>query len=236
MSLPTISVPTYELIVPSTNKAMKYRPFLVKEQKVLMIANESEDPGVMANTLKDIIKACAKTEIDVNSLAVFDVEYIFSQIRARSVGETSDLRFQCLTCKDTESIINVRIDLTKLKVEFDPNHKNPIQLEDGLMVKMRYPSAETLSKLKDSNYGVDEVFDAILECLDAVYTADNVFTASEQSLAERQTFVNDMTIEVFNTLTDFFRTMPSLTQTVEFKCPNCGAQHKQVLKGLADFF
>jgi hypothetical protein len=236
MSLPRIALPTYELIIPSTKKTMKFRPFLVKEQKALWLAQESEDVGVMYDTLKNIIKSCAITNIDPDKLATFDIEYVFSQIRAKSIGEIAEIKFKCLKCNDPQGVVQVNIDLTKLEVKFNPNHTNTIKLADNIVVKMLYPSPPMLDKLKNNSYSVAVVFDAILECIDTIYDADTSYSASEQTIEEKTDFVYALTIEAFNKLEQFFLTMPELTQTINFTCPVCNAEHEQTLRGLSDFF
>jgi hypothetical protein len=236
MALPKITLPIYELNIPSTKKVMKYHPFLVKDQKALLIAQNSEDVVVMYNTLKDCIKSCSVNDIDTNKLAMFDIEYIFSQIRAKSIGEIADVHFQCLQCNDPKAVVKVSIDLTKLQVEFDPNHTNNVKLTDTMIVKMSYPSPSTVKKLKSSEYSVPEVFDAIIECMEIVYDADTTYSASEQSMEEKTNFVCDLTIDAFGKLEQFFLTIPELTQTIEFTCPVCSAKHIQTLRGLSDFF
>lgn len=237
MALPSIATPTYDLIVPSTKQKVKYRPFIVKEEKALMIAQQSEDPQVMLNTLKDVITSCTNGKLDVNKLAMFDIEYIFIQLRAKSVGEISELMFSCLQCNDPKAKIKVQIDLTQLEVAFDPEHKADIELFGDVGIKMKYPGLSVMNKMKNSKVDdIEAVFELIVECIDCIYDNENVYPAAEQSKEELEEFINNLTQDQFAKVQSFFETMPKLEKTVEFKCPVCGYDHKQVLQGLEGFF
>jgi hypothetical protein len=237
MALPVMSVPTYELIVPSTKQKIKYRPFLVREEKALMIAQQSEDEGVMLDTLKSIIEGCTLNKLDVEKLAMFDIEYIFTQLRARSVGEISELLFSCLECNDPKAKMPVDIDLTTLKVEFDENHSTTIPLFDNVGIKMKYPSLALLDKMKDfDSTNISVIFDIIFDCVDSIYDEDSVYPATEQSKEELEEFINNLTQEQFKKIQQFFETMPKLEKAIEFDCPVCKHHHKHTVKGLSGFF
>lgn len=235
MALPVMSVPTYELTIPSTKQKVKYRPFLVKEEKALLIAQQSEDAKTMFETLKSIIKACTFNKLDVDKLAIFDVEFIFCQLRAKSVGENTELVFNCLECNDPKGKIRIDIDLTKLEVQFNPEHKANIDLYDDVGIKMKYPGIEMLNKLKNID-DTDIIFDVITDCIDSIYTTDEVFAAKDQSKEELIEFIENLTQEQFMKIQNFFETMPKLEKQLEFDCPNCGYHHKQTLQGLDSFF
>lgn len=235
MALPVMSVPTYELTIPSTKQKVKYRPFLVKEEKALLIAQQSEDAKTMFETLKSIIKACTFNKLDVDKLAIFDVEFIFCQLRAKSVGENTELVFNCLECNDPKGKIRIDIDLTKLEVQFNPEHKANIDLYDDVGIKMKYPGIEMLNKLKNID-DTDIIFDVITDCIDSIYTTDEVFAAKDQSKEELIEFIENLTQEQFVKIQNFFETMPKLEKQLEFDCPNCGYHHKQTLQGLDSFF
>lgn len=237
MALPVMKTPTYEMTIPSTKQVVKYRPFLVKEEKALMIAHQSEDANTMVNTLKGVIDACTFGKIDVNKLAMFDIEYIFVQLRAKSVGEISELVFSCKQCNDPKAKMKVNIDLTQLEVKFNPEHTMDIQLFDEVGVKMKYPSIATVNKLKNaSNDDVDSIFSIIIDCIDSIYDADNIYAAAEQSKEELTEFINNLTQDQFAKLQKFFETMPKLEKKVEFDCPVCGYHHNQTIQGLEGFF
>ena len=237
MALPVMSVPTYELTVPSTKQKIKYRPFLVKEEKTLMIAQQSEDETVMLNTLKSIISGCTFDKLSVDTLAIFDIEYIFTQLRAKSVGEISELIFMCKQCNDPKARMHVDIDLTSLKVEFNEKHMVTIPLFNDVGIKMKYPSLTLLDKMKEfDNNEVSAIFDVITECIDSIYDEDTVYPAAEQTKEELEVFINNLTQEQFLKIQQFFETMPKLEKTIEFSCPVCKHEHSHTIRGLSGFF
>lgn len=237
MALPVMSLPTYELTVPSTKQKVKFRPFLVKEEKALLIAQQSEDQQVMLNTLKDVIKSCTSNKIDVEKLAMFDIEYIFTQLRARSVGEVSELVFSCLECGDPKAKMNVNIDLTTLEVKFHEEHTNVINLFDNVGIKMKYPGLSLINKMKDnSTEDVSLIFDVIIECIDSIFDEENVYPAHEQTKEELEEFINNLTQDQFVKIQKFFETMPKLEKEIEFDCPVCKHHHKHLIQGLDSFF
>lgn len=239
MGLPIQSTPTYTTHIPSTKQEFKFRPFLVKEQKALLIAQQSNDPTVMADTLKKVVGSCALSKIEVDALAVFDLEYLFSQIRAKSVGETVDMFFFCDTCDDDNAKVRMSIDLTKLQVNFDPNHTNKIALFDDVGIIMKYPSIEVLKKLQHLD-GItsetDFVFDVILDSIESIYDNQQIYYAKDQTKKELSDFLNNLTAEQFNKIETFYETMPKLQYDVNYSCPVCGKQHNKVLEGLNSFF
>jgi hypothetical protein len=240
MALPKQQAPIYTLDIPSTKESLKYRPFLVKEQKALLLAQQSEDPVVMVDTLKQVIKSCAQTQIDVDKLAVFDLEYIFSQIRAVSVGEIVELFFYCDTCDDDEKAkVKISIDITKLKVESFPGHTVKIPLFGDVGVSMKYPNinvVKSIEKLGETSTEVDLVFDIITECIDYIYDTSEVYYAKEQTKEELSEFINNLTSEQFEKIENFFETMPKLQQKVSYRCPVCSKEHNKTLEGLNNFF
>jgi len=237
MALPVIKTPTYELVVPSTKQKVKYRPFLVKEEKALLIAQQSEDHQTMFDTLKSIVDACTFGKVDTNKLATFDIEYIFLQLRAKSVGEISELVFSCLQCGDPKAKINVSIDLTKIKVVFNDEHVSDIQLFGDVGIRMKYPNMTTVNALKNINSSeVEGAFDLIVQCIDCIYDADSVHVAAEQTKSELEEFINNLTQSQFEKIRHFFETMPKLEKVIDFKCPVCGFEHTQVIEGLDGFF
>lgn len=237
MSLPLSNTPIYNLTIPSTEKNVRYRPFLVKEEKALLVAQQSEDAVVMLDTLKNIIKSCIKDEVDVDSLATFDLEYIFTQLRAKSVGEVVELIFSCDTCTDEKARVKIAFDLTKLKVEKDPSHNKNIPLFNDVGVIMKYPSIELINKLQavtDSN--IDQIFEVVIDCIESIYTSDEVYHANEQTKAELMEFLENLTSEQFAKIQKFFETMPKIRQDVEYTCPVCGKHHSKYLEGINSFF
>lgn len=237
MSLPLSNTPIYNLTIPSTEKNVRYRPFLVKEEKALLVAQQSEDAVVMLDTLKNIIRSCIKDEIDVDSLATFDLEYIFTQLRAKSVGEVVELIFSCDTCTDEKATVKIAFDLTKLKVEKDPNHNKNIPLFNDVGVIMKYPSIELINKLQAvTDSSIDQIFEVVIDCIESIYTSDEVYHASEQTKTELMEFLENLTSEQFAKIQKFFETMPKIRQDVEYNCPVCGKHHSKYLEGINSFF
>jgi hypothetical protein len=237
MALPVMSTPTYELTVPSSKQKVKFRPFLVKEEKALLIAQQSEDQSIMLDTLKNVIKACTSNKLDVEKLAMFDIEYIFTQLRARSVGEMSELVFSCLECGDPKAKMNVNIDLTTLEVKFNAEHTNVINLFNDVGIKMKYPGLSLINKMKGAPEGdVGLIFDVVIECIDSIFDEENVYPAHEQTKEELEDFINNLTQEQFVKVQKFFETMPKLEKDIEFDCPVCNHHHKHTIQGLDSFF
>ena len=237
MALPISSTPVYTLTIPSTGKQIKYRPFLVKEEKALLIAQQSEDPVVMVDTLKKIIAQCIQDEVDVDRFATFDIEYIFSQIRAKSVGEVVELIFRCDTCEDDNAKVTVAFDLTELKVEKSPEHTNNITLFGDVGIVMKYPSIEVVNKLQSAKGdNVDQIFDVVIECIDSIYNSSEMFHVKEQPKEDIVEFLENLTSEQFAKIQQFFETMPKIRQEVEYNCPVCGKHHKKYLEGISSFF
>lgn len=237
MALPMNSTPVYTLTVPSSDKPLKFRPFLIKEEKTLLIAQQSEDAAVMVESLKEVIQSCIKDDFDVNTLATFDLEYIFTQIRAKSVGEIVDLMLLCDTCTDEKAVAKVSIDLTKLKVQKNPEHKAKIHLYNDVGIAMKYPTLDILKKMENVNTNdLDEVFNIVVECIDYIYNEEEVFHAKEQTKQELLDFLNNLSSDQFADVQKFFETMPRLKQDVDYKCPVCDKEHHKVLEGLNSFF
>ena len=240
MALPINPTPIYTAKVPSTNKDFKYRPFFVREEKALMIAQQSEDSGIMLDTIKEVIKACAKTPIDVDKLASFDIEYLFLQLRANSVGELVDLMFACDVDHgdDNEKALSkVSINLMDAKVKFSDNHSAKIPLFGDVGVLMKYPSVDTLKKIQSADVNdVDAMFDIVVDCIDSIYDSNQMFAAREQKREELLEFLNNMTTQQFTKIQEFFQTMPQLRVDIQYTCPVCKRVHNKYMEGLASFF
>jgi len=236
MALPKPSYPVYNLTIPSLDKKIKFRPFLVKEEKSLLIAQQSEEIKVMVDTVKSIIKSCVLDPIDIDSLAIFDVEYMFTQIRSKSVGETVDLIFTCAHCKEKNNKIKIEIDLTKIPMVTPPNHNKKIQLEDNLGVIMRYPRIDALVKVDKGTDNVETNLEAVIDCIEAVYDDTEVFYTAEQTREEILEFIDGLTKKQFDMIEDFFVSIPKFEQKIEYKCPACKADNVYMLKGTESFF
>ena len=238
MPLPKIATPTYELEIPSIKKVIKYRPYLVKEEKILILAMESEDTKQIANAVKEVISNCIKTKgIKVEELSTFDIEYLFLNIRGKSVGESVDV---LITCPDDGTTqVPKSIDLDDIKVKIDPNHTRDIKLDDSLSLRMRYPS---LNEFIKANFGsetaitVDDTFDLICSCIEQVYNEDESWAASDCTKKELQDFVETLTSNQFKDIEKFFDTMPKLSYTINIKNPNTGIESEVLLEGLSAFF
>ena len=240
MALPIMNTPTYNLVVPSTGEKVKYRPFLVKEEKALLIAQQSEDVEVMVDSLKQVIRGCVLDKIDVDNLATFDIEYIFTQIRAKSVGEIVELLFPCSEDHgedNDKAKLKISIDLTNLQVEFPEGSVKKIPLFGDVGVIMKYPSFDLMSKMENINVeDVDTIFDIIASCIDIIYEGDEIHYAKEQSKEELLEFLYNLTNDQFQSLQKFFTKMPKISKTVEYNCPICAKHHSVTLEGMQSFF
>ena len=238
MPLPKIVTPTYELELPSSGETIQYRPFLVKEEKVLVIALESEDTKQITNAIKTVLKNCIQTKgIKVEQLPTFDIEYLFLNIRGKSVGETVDVN---VTCPDDEvTTTKVTIDLDAIQVQKNEEHTNQIKLDDSIMMELKYPSLEQFIKsnfdFSDQNQ-MDQSFQLIGQCIDKIYTADEVWAAADCTKKEINEFLESMNSNQFKDIEAFFETMPKLQHTVTVTNPKTNVESEVVIEGLASFF
>ena len=240
MALPMMSTPTYTMVVPSSGATVRYRPFLVKEEKALLIAQQSEDVVTMIETLKQVVKSCVQDNIDVEKLATFDLEYMFTQIRGKSVGETVDLIFACDVDhgeQNEKAKATVTVDLSTIAVEKSPEHTNKIELFGNVGVVMKYPTVDVIKKLEGfDTTDLDTVFDVMALSIDYIYDGEQLFHAKEQSKQELLQFIENLSSEQFVKVQKFFETMPKITKKIEYDCPICGKHHVKVLEGLQSFF
>ena len=240
MPLPKIATPSYELELPSTGKTIQYRPFLVKEEKLLVIALESEDTKQITNAIKAVIRACVLTKgIKVESLPTFDIEYLFLNIRGKSVGEDISVN---LTCPDdNKTQVNVTISLDDIKVKKSDEHSNKIKLDNNLMMELKYPSLNEFIKSNfdpndTSKNPMEQSFDLVGSCIDKIYTEDDVWIAADCTKKEITDFLDSMNSSQFKQVENFFESMPKLTHTVKVLNPNTKVESDIVLEGLASFF
>ena len=238
MPLPKISTPTYELELPSTGKTIKYRPFLVKEEKELVIALESEDTKQITNAIKAVLKSCVLTKgIKVETLPTFDIEYLFLNIRGKSVGEELELNLVCPDDETTE--VPVTINLDDIQVEKNEDHTNQVKLDDNLMMELKYPSLDEFIKsnfdFKETNQ-MDQSFQLIASCIDKIYNEEEVWAAADCTKKEMNEFLESMNSGQFKEIEKFFETMPKLSHTVTITNPNTKVESEVVLEGLASFF
>jgi hypothetical protein len=238
MPLPKISTPTYELELPSTGETIQYRPFLVKEEKLLVIALESEDTKQITTAIKTVIKSCILTKnIKVESLPTFDIEYLFLNIRGKSVGEELEVNIICPD--DGETQVPVKINLDDIKVQKNEEHSNRIKLDDSIMMEMKYPSLDQFIKsnfdFSDKN-AMDQSFELIASCIDKIFTEEEVWTAADVTKKEMSDFLESMNSSQFKDIEKFFETMPKLSHTIKVTNPVTEVESEVVLEGLASFF
>tara|TARA_B100000029_G_scaffold516380_1_gene629230 strand:+ start:1759 stop:2478 length:720 start_codon:yes stop_codon:yes gene_type:complete len=238
MPLPKIATPTYELELPSTGETIKYRPFLVKEEKVLVIALESEDNKQITTAIKTVLKSCIQTKgIKVETLPTFDIEYLFLNIRGKSVGEVIEVNVTCPD--DQETSAQIEINLDDINVQKNEEHTNQIKLDDNIMMELRYPSLEQFIKtnfdFSDDN-AMDQSFQLIGQCIDKIYTEEEVWSAADCTKKEINDFLESMNSSQFKDIEKFFETMPKLQHTVTVKNPQTKVESEVVIEGLASFF
>ena len=238
MPLPTISTPTYELTLPSSNRKIKYRPFLVKEEKILILAMESQDTKQIARAVKDVISKCILSKgIKVERLSTFDIEYLFLNIRGKSVGEQIEVMVTCPDDEKTQVPMSINID--SIKVQRDDDHSIDIKLDDVYTLRMKYPSLtefikNNFSALEDMS--VDDTFDLIASCIDQVYSEEESWASEECTKKELTTFVESLNSNQFKKVEKFFETMPKLSHTVKVTNPNTNVESEIKIEGLQNFF
>jgi len=238
MPLPRIAAPTYELELPSSGKNIQYRPFLVKEEKVLVIALESEDTKQITTAIKNVIKNCVLTKgLKIEALPTFDIEYLFLNIRGKSVGEELEVNIICPD--DEETQVPVTIDLDDIKVEKNEEHTNKVKLDDTLMMEMKYPSLDQFIKnnfdFKDQN-AMDQSFELIASCIDKIYSEEEVWATEDCTKKELNEFLESMNSSQFKDIEKFFETMPKLSHKLKVTNPKTKVESEVVLEGLASFF
>ena len=235
MALPKVNTPTYELAVPSTDEKVKYRPFLVKEEKILLIAMEAQEQSGILNAVKDIVKSCTFDKFDVNRAPIFDIEYIILNIRAKSVGEVSTVNLRCPD--DNETFVQTEIDLTKVNVQITEGHTNKIELTDEMGMILQYP---TLDSFTDSTTVINasNMLDVIASCVSQIYDkkGEDVYDAKDSTKQEIVDFLESLNSKQFLEIQKFFDTMPKLTHTVNIENPETKVKSDITLTGLNDFF
>ena len=239
MPLPKINTPTYELELPSSGKKIKYRPFLVREEKILLVALESEDMKQITESVVSILTDCIITKgVKVSDLSTFDIEFLFLNVRSRSVGETVEVNITCPD--DGKTSVPVEIDLDEIKIVKDKSHKNIIKLDEKLSMKLKYPSLE---QFIDSNFEtggneseVDKSMSMVTSCIDIIYDNEESWDASDCTKKELEEFLEQLNTKQFKEIESFFTTMPKLSHTVKVKNPNTKVESEVVLEGLASFF
>ena len=245
MGLPTIAVPEYELEIPSSKLKVKYRPFLVKEEKILLLALESEKQDNIVNAIKHIIETCVYSETNVNEMPTFDLEYIFLQLRAKSKGEVIELKYECPKCK-TELPVNINID--DIKVTFQDKHTKKIELDTNLGVVMKYPTVDIQNDIiitgedGEKTSQVEGIFTMVTKCIDYIYDNENTYPLKDHTEKEVNDFIDSLTDDHFQKISKFFETMPVLQHEFQLKCTKkkkdrtCSYKETITLSGLQSFF
>ena len=238
MPLPKIATPTYELELPSTGQTVKYRPFLVKEEKLLVLALESEDTKQITTAIKTVLKSCVQTKgIKVETLPTFDIEFLFLHIRGKSVGEELELNIICPD--DTNTEVQVTLDIDDIKVQKDDEHNKQIKLDDNLMMELKYPSLDEFIKnnfdFKEGNQ-MEQSFELIGTCIDKIYNEEEVWATADCTKKEVKDFLESMNSSQFKDIEKFFETMPKLSHTIKVTNPKTKVESEVVLEGLASFF
>ena len=239
MPLPKIATPTYELELPSTGETIAYRPFLVKEEKLLVLAMESEDTKTITRAIKEVLKSCIKSKIKVEHLPTFDIEYLFLNIRGKSVGEEVEVTVICPDDEKTE--VDVTIPIDEIRVQKSKGHSNTIPLDDTLSMKMKYPSLDQFIQSNFDTAGssgsqLEQSFDLIGSCIDTIYSEEEAWPASESSKKELTEFLEQLNSSQFQAVENFFETMPKLSYEVPVTNPKTKKKSTVTLEGLASFF
>ena len=233
MALPVLNAAKYKTVIPSLGKEVEYRPYLVKEEKILMIALESKDQKQILTALKDVIKACVYDDIDVNRLAMFDLEALFLKLRGKSVGETTEIKIKCSHCEvENEQLINFE----EIKMPVIIKQNNVIALTDDVGVTLGYPSVGGLEKQDQKASQVDQAMNMIVECIESIYDATSVYSAKDEGIKAVKEFVDSLNSAQFKKLTAYFEEMPAVTYDMKFNCISCGKENEMELRGFDNFF
>ena len=235
MALPQVNSSRYSTKLPSTGVEIEYRPYLVKEEKIMMVALESKDNKQIVGAMKDVAQACILTEVDVDKLTAFDLEWMFLQLRSKSVGEKADVKVKCQE-DGCEGMTEISIDLSEVEMdEYEPNRV--IQLNNDIGVQMVYPSVNLVEKYDEEKLNnVDGVFDMIIDCLETIYDKDDVYNVKDERRQDVKDFVEALTSNQFSKLAEFLQKIPSVKKRVEWCCSTCEANNEMELRGLQSFF
>ena len=239
MPLPKIDVPVYELTLPLSKKNIKYRPFLVKEQRNLLMALQADDTETIEQNIRQVLINCTLGDIDVDSLPITDVEFYFLNLRARSVGETIQNKYKCnneVDGNECGNIMNVEVNLLDIKVDINPDLKDIIQITDKLSVKLRYPEFYVVKRFANTDNAADMALDMIAESIEWIYDGEQYYYSKESDPAELMEFVESLNQEQFVKMEEFFNNLPKLNKNVQMKCSKCGFNHSIDVEGLESFF
>jgi hypothetical protein len=232
MNIPMVKVPTFTMTLPFTKEEVKFRPYVVKEEKLLILANETETITDAISAIGDIIKNCTFNVIDIETTPMFDVQYAFLQIRGKSIGEIIEYQCNCGTCNHTTP---ASVSVKDFTLKTTPGHTNKIMLDDGFYVTMKYPTFKHFSMLYDTD-DEEKTFDAICECIDTIYNNEEVFKYSPELHKDFREFLDNLTVQQFEKIENFFITMPILQYTTSYVCTNCQNDNSIVIDGISNFF
>jgi rubrerythrin len=243
MALPKLDVPTYEVNLISTGKPVRFRPFLVKEQKLFLMASESNDANEVVKTIRQVLKNCILDDIDVDNLPTFDLEYLFMNLRARSVEEVVELQYKCNNnVKDEDGhdkkctgVVNFKMNLLEVQATKDPNHTNKIQITENLGICFKYPTFEMVQKYDDLSEN-QIMMNILVDCIDYIYDKENIYYAKDTPRKELEEFVDNLQQKDVEKFEKFFDTLPEIKKDVHFKCPKCGYEEDITIKGMQNFF
>lgn len=243
MALPKLDIPTYEVNLISTGKPVRFRPFLVKEQKLFLMASESDDQNEVIRTIRQVLKNCVLDEVDIDALPTFDLEFLFMNLRARSVEEVVDLKYKCNNLvKDDEGNekkcggeVEFKLNLLEIQATKNPDHTNKIQITDDIGVCFKYPSFDMAQKYEDMNEN-DAMMNIVVDCIDYIFDKENIYYAKDSAREELIEFVDNLQQKDLEKFQMFFETLPEIRKDVHFKCGKCGYEEDITLKGLQSFF
>ena len=244
MALPRVASPTYELTIPSSGEKVSYRPFLVKEEKTLLMAMEAGDNRAMAKAMQDIITSCTEGEVDLKSLASFDIEYFFLQLRGRSIGEILTINprrptnFKCCEEASEEDICEVNINIDDIIMDTSKITSSEIQITDDIGIKMKFPQIETVQKYATEGEDIEasDVFKLIIDCIEYIWDGDEIYKAKDSTKKELNDFIESLSSGQFTKVRDFFESMPRLSHTIDWKCPKCEKSKTLLIEGIDAFF
>ena len=233
MPLPVLSTPTYELTIPSSGQTVQYRPFLVKEEKILLMANEGGEATEIVRAMKQIIGNCIQNGYNTDNMPLFDVEYIFLKLRSKSVNEFSEVGFRCPEC---DEVNRVQIDLSSVEIFTDDAHSNKVELTNDIGLIMKYPQLDSINMNDLQSTDVDTIFNVVSSCIDSIYQGEEIYDSGDYTKEEISEFINNLTQEQFLKIQQFFDTMPKLSHTVPYNCSKCEYDEPLLLEGLQNFF
>lgn len=238
--LPKIDVPIYETNLISDGKTIRFRPFLVKEQKLFLMANESDDQKETINTIKQVLGNCILDDIDVDKMSTFDIEYVFLQLRARSVGEVVNLRFTCNNDieedKKCGNTVQIDVNVLDIKPELDEKHNNKIAINEKIGIVMKYPTFGSINLADLNTEDMDQILDVIISCIDYIYDEEQIYHAKDSKKEELKEFIENLKQTDLEKISEFFNTLPKVKKDVDFHCKKCGYQEVLHLEGIQSFF